>query len=203
MSISHDDQQRIAKAIQAAEAKSAGQIVCVLARTSSHSTTLPVLLAAIAALVLPWLLVAFTGMTVYRILSLQALLFIVLLLVLCLPQVRVALLPRKARRAGAHRVAMEEFARRGLGRASSPPGILVFVSLAERYARIIADDAVAARVRPSEWQAAIDALITHMRDGRIADGFIAAIDKCGNELATHFPRSEVHPEALPDRIYLI
>lgn len=203
MSISQDDQRRISNAIQSAEAKSAGQIVCVLAQTSSRSTALPVFLASVAALALPWLLVALTSMTVYRILSLQALLFIAVLLVLCLPRVRVALLPRRARRAVAHRVAMEQFTRRGLGRAKAPPGILIFVSLAERYARIIADDAVASRVRPSEWQTAIDALIAHIRDGRIAEGFIAAIDICGNELTTHFPRGEAHQEPLPDRIYLI
>jgi len=32
-------------------------------------------------------------------------------------------------------------------------------------------------------------LIAHTRDGRIADGFLAAIDKCGDELAAHFPRT--------------
>ena len=41
----------------------------------------------------------------------------------------------------------------------------------------------------SHWQAAVDALIAHMREGRIADGFVAAIDLCGAELAKHFPRT--------------
>ena len=83
-------------------------------------------------------------------------------------------------------------------------GILIFVSLAERYARIIADDEIAARVPQSRWQAAVDALIAHMRDGRVADGFIAAIEMCGgNELARHFPRTDASRNELPDRIYLI
>jgi putative membrane protein len=42
-----------------------------------------------------------------------------------------------------------------------------------------------------------------MRDGRIADGFVAAIDLCGSELARHFPRTEASRGELPDRIYLI
>jgi putative membrane protein len=42
-----------------------------------------------------------------------------------------------------------------------------------------------------------------MRDGRIADGFVAAIDLCGNELAKHCPRTEASRDELPDRIYLI
>jgi putative membrane protein len=112
-------------------------------------------------------------------------------------------MPRRARRAMAHRVAMEQFRIRGLARKPERTGILIFVSLAERYARIIADDGISARVPQSQWQAAIDALIAHMRDGRIADGFVAAIELCGSELARNFPRTEPGRDSLPDRIYVI
>jgi putative membrane protein len=203
MSISKDDHERIASAIYSAEAKTSGEIVCVLAQTSSHATALPVLIAALAALAMPWFLVAFTAMTVHRILSLQIVAFLVLLMILSFPRVRVAITPRKARRAIAHRVAMEQFTSRGIGRGEDCSGILIFVSLAERYARIIADDAIAARVPQSEWQGAVDALVAHMRDGRIADGFITAINVCGNELAKHFPRTATSSNARRDRVYLI
>jgi putative membrane protein len=203
MSISKEDHERIAGAIRSAEARTSGEIVCVLARTSTHATALPVVIAAAAALATPWLLMAFTAMTVQRILSIQVVVFLVLLMLLCLPGLRVALMPRKARRAIAHRVAMEQFISRGIAGNKDRAGILIFVSLAERYARIIADDEIAARVPQSEWQGAIDALIVHMRDGRIADGFVAAIDVCGNELARHFPRTAGSRSELPDRIYVI
>ena len=176
MSISKEDYERIATAIRSAEARTSGEIVCVLAETSSHTTALPVFIAAVAALVTPWLLVTFTAMTVYRILSLQAVVFLVLLMLLCLPRVRVALMPRRTRRAIAHRVAMEQFKSRGIAKKKDRSGILIFVSLAERYARIIADDSIAARVPQSKWQATVDALVAHMREGRIADGFVAAIE---------------------------
>jgi putative membrane protein len=203
MSLSQQDRERISQAIRAAEAKTSGEIVCVLAQTSSDATALPILIAAVAALALPWLLVAFTAMTVYRILSLQVIVFLVLMMILCLPQVRVALMPRRARRAVAHRVAREQFTARGIARTKDRSGVLIFVSLTERYARIIADEGIAARVRQSQWQAAVDALIAHMRDGRIADGYITAIDLCGAELAKHFPRTGADRAELPDRIYVI
>lgn len=203
MAISAQDRDRISNAIRAAEAGTSGEIVCVLARTSSHVTALPILLAAVAALVLPWMLVLFTAMPIYRILSLQIIVFVVLMVILCLPRIRVALMPQRARRTIAHRVAMEQFTIRDLARKKERSSILIFVSLAERYVRIIADDGIAARVPQSHWQAAIDALVAHMRDGRIADGFVTAIDLCGNELAQHFPRAEASRDQLPDRIYLI
>jgi putative membrane protein len=79
---------------------------------------------------------------------------------------------------------------------------LIFVSLAERYARIVADDGIAQKVLEAEWQAAIDALTAHMRDGRIAAGFIAAIERCGTVLAAHAP-PDGSPNALPDRLYVM
>ena len=203
MSVSEHDRSRIATAIRAAEAKTSGEIVCVLARTSTDPTALPVLLAALVALALPWLLVELTEMSVHRILVLQIAVFFLLAAVLCLPRLRVALLPRAARRHVAHRAAMEQFTIRGIVRKKDRTGILIFVSLAERYARIIADEGIAGRVPQSEWQNAVDALIAHTRDGRIADGFIAAIEACGKVLAAHFPRSETSRDELPDRIYLV
>ena len=187
----------------AAEARTSGEIVCVLARVSADAVALPILLAASLALALPWLLVATTKMTVTRILLLQIAVFVVLAAVLCLPPVRVALLPRAARRAVAYRMAREQFVSRGLARKKDRTGVLIFVSLAERYARIIADEGIASRVPQSEWQGAVDTLTGHMRDGRIAEGFISAIDRCGRGLAAHFPRTGVSRDELPDRIYLI
>jgi len=203
MSISTADRARISTAIRAAEARTSGEIVCVLAQTSSDTTALPILVAAIIALALPWLLVTFTASSVSRVLLLQLITFFGLAATLCLPLLRVALIPRALRRAAAHRVAMEQFMIRGVAHKNERTGVLIFVSLAERYARIIADEGIAARVPQTEWQRAIDALIASVTNGRIADGFIAAIDVCGNVLATNFPRSETSRDELPDRIYLI
>ena len=204
MQLGEQDRARIAAAIHASEARTTGEIVCVLARTSSaNASGLPVFLAATLALALPWLLMRLTALPLQSMLSLQVLVFLLLLAVLCLPRVRVLLLPRSARRALAHRVAMEQFVSRGIARTPERTGILIFVSLAERYARIIADEGIASRVPQAEWQGAIDALTAHMRDGRIADGFITAIDRCGTVLAAHFPATGPARSALPDRIYLI
>lgn len=203
MTLSQQDRDRIATAIRNAEAKTSGEIVCVLARSSSDAAALPVFAASLVALAVPWVLIAVTKFPVERILLLQILAFLVLATLLYLPGVRTALLPRRARRASAHRAAMEQFVIRGIARKKDRCGILIFVSLAEHYARIIADEGIAARVPQSDWQAAVDALIVHMRSGCIADGFLAAIGACEAVLTTHFPKTEPSRDELPDRIYLI
>ena len=80
--------------------------------------------------------------------------------------------------------------------------MLIFVSLAEHYARIVADEGVAQKVHASEWQAAVDALTMHIHESHIAAGFIAAIERCGAVLAQHAP-PDGSANALPDRLYVI
>jgi putative membrane protein len=203
MGISKQDAERVAAAIQTAERDTSAEIVCVLASSSSHLTALPVLLAAIAALVTPWVLMLLTSLPVQRLLSAQILVFCVLVIVFGLPRIRAGLLPRRARRTIAHQAAMNQFVRRGLAEPSSGPAILIFVSLSERYARIIANEQVASRISDKEWRLALDQLIEHLRPGRIADGFIAAVGKSGAVLKEHFPALPEAPKRFADRLYLI
>jgi putative membrane protein len=110
--------------------------------------------------------------------------------------------PGAVKRARAHRAAIEQFVLRGITRTTNRCGVLVYVSLAEHYARIVADEGIAEKVPAAEWQAAIDALTGHMSAGHIASGFIAAIERCGNVLAAHAP-PDGSPNSLPDRLYVV
>jgi len=150
-----------------------------------------------------WTLIYLTQWSVQRIFLLQIVLFLVVavLAFLSMP-LRLALVPRPVQRARAHRAALEQFLVRGMTRTKNRTGVLIFVSLAEHYARIIADEGIARKVHHSEWQDAIDALIACMRDDRITAGFIAAIERCGDVLATHAPADGSSNE-LPDRLYVM
>ena len=201
MAITPEDHARIAEAIRAAEAKTSGEIVCVLARSSSEYHAAPVLAGALLALIVPWALVFLTQWSVERILVAQIIVFVLATALFALTPLGMMLVPRRIQRVRAHRAAMEQFHARGVGRLEGRAGVLIYVSLAERYARILADDQLASKVHASEWRAAIDALTAHMRHGRIADGFVAAIERCGAVLAQHAPGA---PQGrLPDRIYVV
>lgn len=202
--LSREDQARIAEAIRMSESRTSGEIVCVLAETAAiQATALPVMLAAVMALVLPWLLLATTRLSVQAMLSLQGAAFLAALALGCMPVVRRLLTPPAVRRALAWRLAAEQFVVRGLARTADRNGILIFVSRAERYARIIADEGIARHVPQAQWQTAVDALVEHMRQDRPADGFIAAIAICSEVLARRFPAREVPSNVLPDRVYQI
>jgi putative membrane protein len=128
--------------------------------------------------------------------------FIVAGLLFSLVPLRLALMPRALQRARAHRAALEQFFIRRVSNTRNRAGVLIYVSLAEHYARIIPDQGIAEKVPKAEWQAAIDAMIGYMRTGDIAAGFTAAIERCGAVLAAHAP-PDGSPNELPDRLYVM
>lgn len=202
MEFTKADHEAVSAAIREAEQRTCGQIVCVLSHSSSAYAHFPILWSSVLALFTPWPLIYFTQWSVQRIFLVQLVIFIIASLALSWMPLRLMLVPRVVQRARAHRAALEQFVVRGVSRTHNRTGILIFVSLAERYARIVADEGIAHKVSGLEWQAAIDALTPHMRDGRIAQGFIAAIERCGAVLATHAPPDDLVKE-LPDRLYVI
>jgi putative membrane protein len=202
MHLTSEEHAAISAAIGKAEKQTCGQIVCVLAHASSDYAYIPILWASALALLLPWPLIYFTQWSVQRIFLAQLVVFIVAGVIFSSTPLRVALVLRPLRRAQAHRAALEQFVVRRIANTKNRCGLLIFVSLAEHYARIVADDGIAQKVHNAEWQAAVDALTAHMRDGRIAAGFIAAIERCGAVLAAHAP-PDGSPNALPDRLYVM
>jgi putative membrane protein len=202
MELTKQDYDAVSSAIREAEQRTCGQIVCVLTHASSAYAHIPILWSSLLALFTPWPLIYFTQWSVQRIFLAQLIVFLVAALAFSWAPIRILLVPRAIRRARAHRAALEQFVLRGISRTRNRCGILIFVSVAEHYARIIADEGVAQKVHPSEWQAAIDVLTSQIGEGHIAAGFIAAIERCGAVLAEHAPPDGSANE-LPDRLYLI
>jgi putative membrane protein len=202
MQLSKEDHDAVSAAIGEAEKRTCGQVVCVLAHASSAYAYIPILWASVLALATPLPLILWTPWSVQKIYLIQLAVFIVAGFLFSWTPLRMLLVPGVVKRARAHRAALEQFVLRGITRTTNRCGVLIYVSLAEHYARIVADDGIAQKVNNSEWQAAIDALTGHMQDGKIASGFVAAIERCGAVLAAHAP-PDGSPNMLPDRLYVV
>jgi putative membrane protein len=198
--ISPADKERISQAIKAAEAKTAGEIFCVLAHRSSDYALVPVAWAAAIALVIPVPLIYLTLWPAWLIYAIQVVTFMGGALALSLPRIRFALVPRGTAHDRAHALALRQFLAQGLHQTEKRTGVLIFASLAERYAEIVADSGINAKVDSAVWERAIAALVAQMKDGRTAEGFIAAIEQCGAVLAQHFPPGTLNRDELPNKL---
>lgn len=79
-------------------------------------------------------------------------------------------------------------------------GILLYLSMREHRAEIIADEAIAAKVEPAVWGEAMIAMIDRVRAGAPGEGMAEAVRQMGLVLAEHFPKSHQNPNELPDRL---
>ena len=85
-------------------------------------------------------------------------------------------------------------------RTTGRTGILIYLSLAEHMAEIIADEAIYTKVAATEWGDAMIEMVAEVREGRIADGMIAAVTHVGAILSAHLPRADDDANELPDRL---
>lgn len=77
-------------------------------------------------------------------------------------------------------------------------GVLIFVSLREDEAAIVADKGIADKVTPEYWRTLRENLVEALSQGKSAEGIIRAIEVVGQEMANHFPREDDDVNELPD-----
>ena len=85
-------------------------------------------------------------------------------------------------------------------RTKGRTAVLLYLSLDEHRAELIADAAIHSRVNADVWGEAMAALLTGVKAGRTGDGMADAVALIGRVLAEHFPRSDGDTNELPDRL---
>ena len=79
-------------------------------------------------------------------------------------------------------------------------GILVYLSLKEHRAEIVADEAIVNKVSGEVWGDAMLALIEQTRAGQPGAGMAEAVKQIGVVLSEHLPKSDGDANELPDRL---
>lgn len=218
--LSEADHARISAAVAAAEGTSAGEIVTIVADRSDGYTDVALAWAAFAAMAALTVLSLFPDFflghydrmlgdwgsewTHRGILALAATLailkFIGVVLIQLWQPLKFWLIPRPVKAARVRERAVTLFKVGAERRTTGRTGVLIYLSLREHRAEIVADAAIASKVSPEVWGAAMAAMLGPIRDGRLADGMIAAIGEVGTVIAEHFPRASDDKNELPDRL---
>src|SRR3954453_7089632 len=141
-----DKHARLAQAIEAAEAKTAGEIYVVVARQAAEHHWAPLFWAALLALLIPWPLHFFTDLSATTILIVQSVSFTVTVSILEHPRLRPGIVPAKIAGAAVRNAAHAQFLAHGVHLTSDRTGVLIYVALAERCVEVVADDVIDAKV---------------------------------------------------------
>jgi putative membrane protein len=199
------DQERAAieAAITRAEKHTSGEIVVVVAPASDGYYALALLWAALLALAVPLPLILLTKWPVEYIYLLQLSVFAICVGLAQIEPLRLAVTPKSIQRARAHEKAVEQFLAQNMHTTRGRTGVLIYVSFAEHYAEVIADDGIYRKVRPIVWEEVIAELTSHLARGTRDQGFITAIGMCGKVLAEHFPPGHADKDELPNHLIVL
>jgi len=201
--ISEADKERVADAITEAERTTSGEIVAVIAPDSGSYLHAPFLWAALAALAVPWPFIHWTWWSIQYIYLMQIGVFAVLAVAFMYEPLRLALVPRSLKQARAHRRAVEQFLVQNLHTTEGRTGVLIFVSVAERYAEIVADAGIHQKVSEETWGAIVKDLTDHIGRGAAGEGFVRAIESVGSHLAQHFPPGPRNSQELANHLIVL
>ncbi len=206
--LTESDAQRIADAVRNVESRTEAELVPVVALQSDDYRYIPVLAVLFLAMVFPSIFWVFGvpwplpgPLDPY---SGQLILATIGIALVQWTPLRHKLVPRYIKRRRAARMAREQFVEQSVHLAPKHCGVLLFVSAAEHYVEILADQGLADRVDNAEWQKAVDDFTGLVRQGKVAEGFEAAIGDIGEILSRVAPVSETKDRnALPDRLVVI
>ena len=195
------EKQQIAAAIAAAERNTRGELVTVITASSDAYHYIPFLWAALLSLLVPGILSLLDNPLTWNMAYLaQVCTFLGAAAMFNWTPLKTHLIPATVKRLRAHRLAQEQFFIQKLHMTRERTGVLLFVSVAEHYVEIIADQGINEVVPADAWRAIIAEFVQQVHKRRVADGFITAIAACGELLASHFPAKDDSSNELPNHL---
>ncbi len=218
--VNEADRQLVSDAVTTAELSTNGEIVTIVTEISDHYSDVANLWATIAAFAALSAMAVFpkfylglldwasggwphdysAGEYLAIIFVIMALKWIAMRLIMNWMPLRVFLTAKGIKERRVRARAIDLFKVGAQGRTIASTGILIYLSMREHRAEIVADAAIADKVAPEIWGDAMVALIAHVRDGKPGEGMAQAVRQVGVVLAEHFPKGDDVVNELPDRL---
>ncbi|WP_417595134.1 TPM domain-containing protein [Parasphingorhabdus sp.] len=213
-----DDHKAVTSAVSKAEKTTDGEIVTIVTGQSDHYGDVAWAISGLAALtallvislfpeiylgIIDWLAGGWSGISAlpyWALFVFTALKFFGTRLILIWKPLLFILIPPPIKKSRVRKRAISLFRVSTDHRTVGRTGILLYLSMREHRAEIVADDAIAAKVEPSIWGDAMVAMIDLVRSGAPGEGMAEAVRRMGIVLSEHFPKTEHNPNELPDRL---
>ena len=214
------DHDLVTAAVCAAERNSDGEVVVIVAPRSDAYHDVALHYAVLAMLIVPaklallpkawidwttallfgWNAEPGRGALMLVLFVLLTLAFLIVRLLLTYMPLRLALTPGRTKTRRVHRRAVEMFRTCCEIRTRGRTGIVIYLSVAERRAEILADKAIADQVEPEVWGEAMAVLVDEVKAGRPGQGLAKAVEQVGEVLVRILPPRLDNPNELPDRV---
>lgn len=218
--IDEPDHLLVTAAVAAAERHTSGEIVTIVADLSDHYEDIGMAWASAVALLALFFYMLFPDFYLGLIESLTggweheysareylALLLVALglkwlgtWLIMKWTPLRLALTPKHIKMGRVRARAIMMFKVGTEAKTVGRTGLLLYLSMKEHRAEIVADEEISNLVAPEVWGDAMVALLDRVKAGQPGEGMAEAVRQMGIVLTQHFPKGSENPNELPDRL---
>jgi len=193
--LTHAERDKVTQAVKKAELQTSGEIVPMIVSYSYHYPRAIFLATILYSLVVSYVLahvlarylwLDFFNIHYYFFLFVP-LFFIFFWLVSKYPRLARLFIAREEMAAEVEEEATKSFFTERLYETREHNGILLFISVFEKKAWILADRGINERIDQRAWQEIVDTLTGEIRRNNRGDGISVAIERIGAILKDHFP----------------
>ncbi len=195
------EKERIRQAVIVAESKTAGEIVPMIVTSAARYTEIELLglvAGLFAGMLVEWFWSDPWGSPYFQLWPVVG--AFVGFLISRLPAVKRILASRDRIREAVHTLALASFTDQGLHHTRGHTGILILIALLEHRVEVLADRGINEKVSHGTWDEIVHSITAGVKAGHGCDAYCKAIERCGEILATHFPREPDDKDELPNRL---
>ena len=197
-----EEAERIRQAVVAAEQRTAGEIVPMLVGASARYAEIEI--AGMGVGLVAGTLASFVFQDPWASIHSQLLwpLAGAALGSICcaIPAVKRQLISQDRIAEAVHLRSLAAFTAQGLHYTKAHTGILILASLMEHRVEVLADKGINEKVGAGTWNEVVQTLTVGLKSGNACDAYCKAIERCGEILAQHVPRSPDDKDELSNRL---
>ncbi len=183
--------KKIKETIEQIEQKSDAEVVVVVANNCNRYRYSIFLYALLSMLIVPFLIklsgISFDNIQLF---SLMIATFLFVGISLEYSKFKYKIIPKKVKMHRCEEMAFKQFERLGINRTKNHKALLIFVSLNERYIRVIADKNIDDKANENLWRELVSDFSKCAKEQGINDALLLMVSRCGDFLKNNFPRED-------------
>ena len=217
--LNEEDVKNIGKAVKKAEKNTSGEIATAFINESDDYAKYELFFALIIGFIYFAILLMFSGKVEdaiqnlfwsytsnYLIMFYGFSTFIVISIfyfIANISQIDRLIVPKKVMEEKVKNRATRYFVESGVYETRDRTGILIFISVLERRIELIADSGINEKIAQSKWNDIVTHIINGVKDKKLSNNLIEAIDECGKLLSKYFPIKEDDENELVNEINIL
>jgi len=204
--LSENDKKTIAEAVKNAEKNTGGEIVAAVIPESSDYAFYELLFAIAAGMIIYIVLIfystrlhtlldsIFWSDSVYLLPSAMMIISFaagtMFYFIAQFPVIDRLVISKKSMEKKVRSNALRFFVESGICDTMDRTGVLLFISVLERRVELIADNGINNKVAPDTWDRIVSSMIRGIKEKRISEAIVEAVNEIGEILAEHVPPRE-------------